>query len=132
MNQIDLLPKIVCVECWVKTEAFHVFYESVKLARENYLRKIQVNCVKADAPLNGLFAISELYLFWFNIWRRFSPWLAYTIQNVFVQCDGVTKPFIIQNYGNQIWLEQPLITNSDPIQTAQINNDGILEYQKDL
>lgn len=48
MNELDLLPNFICVECWDKIQLFHVFYVSAKITQENYLK----NLVKEEVTDN--------------------------------------------------------------------------------
>lgn len=58
MNQIDALPKCICIACWEKIEEFHRFHRTVRCAQEEYLRQI-VKCEDDNETENITNEITE-------------------------------------------------------------------------
>ncbi|XP_055314295.1 zinc finger protein 726-like [Sitodiplosis mosellana] len=49
VSDSDILPKVICIECWDKVESFRKFSEEVIALREEYLRQHINNAVKDES-----------------------------------------------------------------------------------
>ncbi|XP_055314289.1 transcription factor grauzone-like isoform X2 [Sitodiplosis mosellana] len=58
VNNLDILPKIICIECWDKVESFRKFSEEVIALREEYLRQHLNSAVKDEDY--GEYAVSNI------------------------------------------------------------------------
>lgn len=60
MEHEDLLPKIICVDCWSKTETFYWFQQRVIAAQSNFIKDIFEQRVKIEQSVDGLYNAKHL------------------------------------------------------------------------